>query len=110
MTTTVSDRAEIRIPNLPMGNIVDEKGYPTDDELTFRQVLIQNLQRLIGNEGLVAPKQANADILSIQNKTNANGQYTCAFGTLIYDSTNNKILAAINDGTGKPIFKELNLL
>lgn len=108
--TTISDSQVIRVPNLPMGQIVNEQGFPTDDELTFRQTLLTNLQRFIGNEGIVAPTQTNTNILSIQNNTNANGQYTCAFGTLIYDATNNKLLAAIDDGTGKPIFKEVNLL
>lgn len=110
MTTTISDSQVIRVPNLPMGQIVNEQGYPTDDELTFRQTLLTNLQRFIGNEGIVVPTQTNNNILSIQNNVNANGQYTCAFGTLIYDATNNKLLAAIDDGTGKPIFKEVNLL
>ena len=53
--TTVSDRNVTRIPNLHMGEMVDKEGYPTDDELTFRQVLISNLQRLFGSEGVVLP-------------------------------------------------------
>ena len=108
--TLPADIQVVRIPNLPMSQIVNDQGFPTDDELTFRQTLITNLQRIAGNEGMVAPTQTNANILTIQNNVNANGQYTCAFGTLIYDSTNNKILAAIDDGTGKPIFKEVQLL
>ena len=65
--TTVSDRNVTRIPNLHMGEMVDEKGYPTDDESTFRQVLITNLQRLFGNEGVVLPSLTTAEINAIQN-------------------------------------------
>ena len=34
----------IRIPNLPIGQIVDENGNATDDELSFRHALITSLQ------------------------------------------------------------------
>lgn len=105
-----SEKAPIRIPNLPFGQIVDETGHPTDDELTFRQALIGNLENFMGNEGLVMPTQTTANITEIQNAQNENGQYTCAFGTFIYDSTTNEIKAAIDDGTGKPIFKVVQLL
>jgi hypothetical protein len=125
--TTVSDRATTRIPNLPMGRIVDEKGFPTDDELTFRQVLLTNLQRLMGNEGLVIPSLEYADIVRIVNNTETVGtitRYTCAFGTLFYSTglpdpgpppTNpngNKIWVTIEDpaNPGVPLLKEVNLI
>jgi hypothetical protein len=99
----------IRVPNLPIGQIVDENGNATDDELTFRHALITNLQNNFGNEGVVVPTQTAANINTIQNNQLANGQYSCAFGTIIYDSTNNLIRIAIDDGTGKPIFKTVTL-
>lgn len=105
-----SEKAPIRIPNLPFGQIVDETGHPTDDELTFRQALVGNLENFMGNEGLVMPSQPTTNILEIQNAVNENQQKTCAFGTLIYDTTTGEIKAAVDDGTGNPIFKVVQLL
>jgi hypothetical protein len=117
--------AVIRIPNLPMGALVDDKGVATDDELTFRQALVTNLQKLFGDEGMVAPSQTNklADpdpnenfhIRQIQNNrlpnpiTGAPDQYTCGFGRFLYDATNNRILVSIDVGGGVPGFAEVNL-
>lgn len=94
----------IRIPNLPMGHIVDETGLPTDDELTFRQVLITNLQRLFGNEGCVLPSLTTSEITSIENNVNSQGLHTCAYGTMVYDADVNEVKVAINIG-GLPQFK-----
>ena len=86
-------RNNIRIPNLPMGKIVDANGMPTDDEMTFRQTLLTLLQQFIGNEGLVMPSQTQSNIALIQNNTaQAQGAtpsftYTCAYGTMIYNSS-----------------------
>jgi len=102
--TTVSDRNVTRIPNLHMGEMVDKEGYPTDDELTFRQVLISNLQRLFGSEGVVLPSLTSADILVIQNNVDIQGRKTCAYGTMVYDTTVNQVKVAINIG-GSPVFK-----
>ena len=98
-----SEKAPIRVPNLPFGQIVDDKGVPTDDELTFRQALIGNLQRLFGNEGVVLPSLTTAQITEIENNQSANG-FTCAYGTLVYDSTVNQVKVAINIGN-QPVFK-----
>ena len=104
--TTVSDRNVTRIPNLHMGEMVDEKGYPTDDESTFRQVLITNLQRLFGNEGIVLPSLTTTEITAIQNNVDIQGRNTCAYGTMVYDTTVNQVKVAINIG-GVPQFKVL---
>lgn len=125
--TTVSDRSETRIPNLHMGEMVDNDGYPTDDELTFRQVLISNLQRLMGNEGLVIPSLSYDDIVKVVNNTQTIGnitRYTCAFGTLFYSKglpdpgpppinpNGNKIWVTIEDpaNPGVPLLKEVQLI
>lgn len=123
--TTVSDRSVTRIPNLHMGKIVDEKGYPTDDESTFRQVLITNLQRLMGNEGLVIPSLSYADIVKVVTNTQTIGgitRYTCAFGTLFYSTglpppngtepNGGKVWAAVEDpaNPGVPLLKEVQLI
>lgn len=110
----------IRVPNLPNGQIVDDKGYPSDDELTFRQGLITSLQQNFGNEGVVVPSQTNAAapdnfIRQIQDNripnpvTGVADQYTCGFGRFLYDATNNRILVSIDVGGGVPGFAEVNL-
>ena len=106
------DRNSFRIPNLPMGQIVDEKGMPTDDELTFRQALIGLLQQFFGEEGMLMPQQTAADILTIQNNTQATPgatpgtDHTCAPGTFLYDTTNNSVVVSELVG-GLPVFKQL---
>ena len=105
----------IRVPNLPVGKVVDEEGSATQEELTFRHALITGLQTYFGNEGLVAPTQANttapADyITQIQNNKLPNGQYTCQYGTILYNSTANSVMIAVNNGSGQPVFKTVTLL
>ncbi len=95
----------IRIPNLPLGPIVDKNGNPTAEELTFREALLGLLQTNFGPEGCVVPTQTAANITTIQNNTNSQGAYTCQFGTFLYDSTNNVVKFTINDGSGAPVFK-----
>jgi len=104
-----------RIPDLPIGKIVNEEGEATDVEQTFRQNLVTGLTNIIGNEGIVAPTQTAADITIIQNNTTVNPSGgaavpTCQYGTFIYDSTNNRIVVTIDNGAGSPIFKEVVLI
>lgn len=99
----------IRIPNLPIGQITDKNGQGTDDEMTFRHTLITNLQRLMGNEGLVAPLQDSTNIATIQNNTTKNPATganvpTCAPGTIIYNTTNDTLMVAVLVA-GVPTFK-----
>ncbi len=117
-------RDPIRIPNLPLGQIVDDKGMPTDDELTFRQSLVTALQNNMGNEGLVIPQQSQADANTILNHRVENPSnpatfvYTCQLGTMLYiphatDYTQDKVVIAVrNDATypaTPPIFKTVTL-
>ena len=95
---------EVRIPNLHMGEMVDNTGYPTDDEMTFRQVLITNLQRLFGNNGVVLPSLTTVEISYVENNVDIQGRKTCAYGTMVYDKTVNQVKVAINIG-GNPVFK-----
>ena len=104
----------IRIPNLLAGKMVDDKGYPTDDEKTFRQVLITSLQKNFGDEGVVLPSQSAANILTIQNNNyidQATGLtvYSCQYGTMLYNSTANSIMIAVNKGSGQPVFRTVTL-
>ena len=98
-------RNKLRVPNLPLGKIVDEQGNPTGDEQTFRQSLLTLLQQNMGTEGLVMPQQTASDIATIvANQVTTQGatpatSFTCQPGTLIYDSTNNQIKVVILVGS-----------
>ena len=108
-------RQNYRIPNLPTGQIVDETGQPTDDELTFRQTLVTSLQQNFGDEGCVVPSLTQDEITTIQDNTEDNPSdpmsplYTCQFGTIVYNADTNEIQIAIDDGAGAPIFKTVTL-
>ena len=105
----------VTIPNLPSGAMVDKEGFPTSEELNFRQTLITLLQRLVGAEGTVLPTQTAANITIIQNNTvpvytnPPSTAYTCQYGTSLYDSTHNSIRMAVDDGSGNPIFRTVTL-
>ncbi len=94
----------MNIPGLPVGLMVNEDGTPTAVELQFRQTLIQELQQNAGLEGLVAPSQPAIDIATIVANVDAQGNYTCAPGTLLYDTTNNLLKVVILEA-GVPTLK-----
>ena len=98
----------MNIPNLPVGIMVESNGNPSAEELLFRQNLIQTLQNGVGQEGYVVPSQKATDIATIVANTNTQGQYTCAPGTLLYDTTNNLLKAVILVG-GVPTLKTVTL-
>lgn len=86
----------MNIPNLPVGTIItDENGNPTPTELLWRQQLVQELQQGAGSEGLVPSPQSASDISKIIANKNAQGAYTTAGGTLLYDTTNNLLKLVI---------------
>lgn len=120
----------IRIPNLPVGPIVDDNGQPTDQETSFRQSLITLLQTFMGDEGLVMPSQSAANVTIIQNNVEVTPagtygtpitSYSCDYGTMIYqvnDDTptphplKDEVVVAVNDGAtpNKPVFRQVFLL
>ena len=107
-------QGKIRIPNLPMGKVVDENGFASDDEQTFRQTLISSLQDNFGSEGCVIPSLSATDIAIIQDnnfvdQATGNTIYSCQYGTLVYNITANSIMAAIDNGAGKPKFMTVTL-
>jgi len=94
--------------------MVDDSGGTTGEEKTFRQALLTSLQKNFGDEGCVFPTQSSDNITLIQNNNyidQATGLpvYTCQFGTGLYNSTANSMMFAIDDGTGKPVFKTVTL-
>jgi len=108
----MAERDLIRIPNLPLGPMTDSNGNPTDDELTYRQSLNTNLQTLFGKEGVVVPTLTATQITTIEGNsigTGANLLYTTQYGTIVYNSTANSIMIAVDDGAGAPLFKTVTL-
>lgn len=122
------ERNTVRIPNLPMGPLVDKNGMPTDEEQTFRQALVTLLQTFLGDEGLVMPTQDEDSATLIQNNTEETPSgsygtpivtYTCALGTMLYvivdpdDYTQDKVVIAVRNTNdypdSAPLFKEVTL-
>lgn len=97
-----------RIPTLPFQKMVEEDGNPTPIELMFRQNLVTSLQAYMGDEGMVIPSQTASDILVIQNNVDSNGEYTCAPGTFIYNTTNDTVMVSVLVG-GIPVFKTVTV-
>lgn len=94
------------IPDLPVSPIVDDAGNATAPEYQFRQNLVQALQSVTSDEGLVPPSQDSATIAIIQNGTDTQGLKTCQAGTLIYNTTTNELQVCILVA-GVPTFKNV---
>ena len=60
----------------------------------------------MGNEGLVIPSLTTTEITAIENNIDIQGRRTCAYGTMVYDTTVNQVKVAINIGN-VPQFKVL---
>lgn len=96
----------MNIPELPVSPLVESDGNPTAQEYQFRQNLIQSLQSVTSDEGLVPPSQNTANITIIQNGTDTEGNFTCQRGTLIYNTDTNELQVCIYVA-GVPTFKNL---
>lgn len=104
--------AQIPIMDFRGSKFVNEDGTLTEVSQSFFDLLTTILIKSIGQEGIVSPTQDSASIALIQdnqvsNVLTGNSSYTCQFGTLIYDSTNNKLIVALDDGFGIPVFKNV---
>lgn len=84
----------MNIANLPVTQIVNEEGYATDVELTYRQNINIALQQGIGNEGYRIPGQSASNITKIVAATDPISN-PC---TLIWDTTNSLLKAIVNIG------------
>lgn len=96
----------MNIPDLPVSPVTENDGNPTAPELQFRQNLVQALQSVTSDEGLVPPSQTTANITIIQNATNVQGQFTCMPGTLIYNGDTNELQVCIYIA-GVPTFRNI---
>lgn len=125
MADQLIQRNTVRIPNLPMGQIINPDGTPTDEEQTFRQALLTLLEQIAGTEGLVMPSQPGTNVTAIQDhkvqtQDASTVTYTCLYGTMIYETNDSdpleplkdEVVIAVNDGASpnKPIFKQVFLL
>lgn len=104
---------QIRIPNLPLGQIADENGNATQQMLTFLQTLVSNLQLYFGNEGMVAPSQdtINLGIIAANTKPNPSGGVaiqTLAPGTFLYNTSNDTVVVSVLSG-GIASFKTITV-
>ncbi len=114
----------IRVPNLPVGKMVEESGEATAEEQMFRQALITLLQKNFNVQGVVVPSQTQANLTIIQNNvvTTPNAStsvtnYSTQFGTLLYKPSttvnpaipNDYLAVAMDDGTANqaPVFKRI---
>lgn len=127
MAENLQNQTVVRIPNLPMGRIVDQDGRPTDEEMFFRQSLLSLLLELIGAQGVVVPSQTQTDADKIATNTvdtpDGSGgmitSFTCQLGTLLYipstatypAAPNDKLVVAMDDGTAAhaPTFKTITV-
>jgi len=103
--------SNIPIMDFRGSKFVNPDGSLTDVAQSFFDLLQQILVNNIGTEGLVAPSQTAVGITQIQNNTTSSVtgliSNTCQFGTLLYDSDNNLLKVALNNGSGNPIFKTI---
>jgi hypothetical protein len=101
----------MNIPSLDLGGVqwVDGEGRLTDIAQSFMDLLLQVLTLNAGPEGLVAPSLSAANITVIQNNQDDEGNYTCQFGTIVYDTDNNQLKVALNNG-GAPLFHVITVV
>jgi len=111
-------KVAIRVPNLPLGPIVDKDGNPTQNEQLFRQALIDLLQLYLSPEGMVMPAQSPTNVTTIAaNLDGITGQATCLPGTVIYqqhpsDYTQDSLVVAFRNSntTGvAPVIKTVTV-
>lgn len=90
---------------------VNPDGTLSEVAQNFLDALQSLMNTFIGEEGVVMPTQTASNITVIQNNTqmtpNGVNYHTCAYGTLIYDSTDNTARVALNNGSNAPIFKTI---
>ena len=97
------------IPNFENLPIIQAGGVWSDTWSLIMQQLLSTLQTNFGPEGLVAPTLTAAQITAVQNNQLPNGAFTCQYGTIVYNSTANSMMMAVNNGAGAPIFKTVTL-
>ena len=95
----------MEIPLLPVGNFTRTEQLSHEAQ-TMMQALLTALSLGIGMSGFQITKLTNAQMIQIQDAEDENNQKTCEYGTMVFDTTNNKLMVAKESG-GIPIFKEV---
>mgnify|MGYP000877124195 CR=1 FL=1 len=68
------------VPTLPQGPVIDpETGYWTTEYKNFWDVLLQNMQQALSNEGFLIPSQPQSQLAILQ--------LNAIIGTLIFDTS-----------------------
>lgn len=100
------------IPNYIDMQVIDPKtGYFTPQWKAIMQQLMQELQLNASQNGLVAPTQDSATITTIETATQVSPAppgftFITSFGTLLYNSTGNILMVALNNA-GAPQFHQI---
>lgn len=83
----------MRIPTYRPSKMVDDNGYPHPDTQLYNDLLNQQIQQNLSDEGFVIPAQTTTTIQNLTDPTNPNAK---GAGTLWYDSTLNKYVGYEN--------------
>lgn len=106
----------MNIPNYVDMRVIGEDGHFTPEWKIIMEQLLITLNQNAGPEGLVAPSQPdtllNPNVTTIQDNKIPSSMapssptfvYTCKFGTILYNSTANTLMVALDSGGGIPKF------
>lgn len=106
----------VSIPSMDFrGNkFTNEDGTLTETAQGFFDLLYKFMVKNLGEEGLVAPTQPTVNKNIIQDNTEFSPTgittHTCKFGTILYDSDEQAVYIAVDNGSGLPIFKQVSLI
>lgn len=91
------------IPTIPEDPMIDDKRMLTEAWRNFFDVLRQNMQQALSNEGFLIPSVNNTDMLKIQNGVDANGDQIALPGTMVFNTTSDALYVLLNGGDFHPI-------
>lgn len=97
----------MNIPTIDFGGsqFTDDNGMLTDIAQKFMDLLVQLLMLNVGPEGFAVTQLSSANINIVEGNQDSRGNYTCQYGTLVYDTDNNQLKVALNNGMNVPVFK-----
>ncbi len=95
----------MNFPIFDFGGIqfTDDQGKLTDVAQKLMDLLLKTLISGVGTEGFAISQLSSADIAVVQNNRDSSGNFTCQFGTVVYDTTTNQLKVAKNSA-GAPVF------
>lgn len=84
----LSEYLPMKIPTFTGGKVATDEGHYTADQQLYHDVLNQQMQDTLSDDGWVAPSRTTADINEIANDANENARPN---GTFWYDETEHKL-------------------